>query len=135
MHFCGHAFAGWSEPAQGGLMLAEDRVLTAKELSLMRLAMRLAVLSACETGVPGTELPDEVIGLPTALIESGVAGVVASLWSVADESTARLMEHFYRLWREDGVAPNEALRLAQMELRKEGYGHPYFWGAFAYTGV
>jgi hypothetical protein len=135
MHFSGHAFAGWSEPARGGLLLAFDQVLTVKELAAMRLTMRLAVLSACETGVPGIQLPDEVIGLPSALMESGVAGVIASLWSVADESTARLMAHFHRLWREDGLAPHEALRRAQIMLRDESYANPFFWGAFTYTGI
>jgi tetratricopeptide (TPR) repeat protein len=136
LHFSGHAFAGWNEPAQGGLVLASDQILTVKELTTLQLRMRLVVLSACETGVPGLQLQDEVIGLPTALAEAGVAGVVASLWPVADKSTARLMAHFHRLWRKDKLVPPEALRRAQMALRDEGgYGHPFFWGAFTYTGV
>jgi CHAT domain-containing protein len=101
----------------------------------VRLTLRLAILSACETGVPGTRLPDEVIGLPTALMEAGVAGVVASFWSVADDSPVRLMAHFHRLWRLEGFAPPEALRRAQIELRDQGYAHPFYWGAFGYTGL
>jgi CHAT domain-containing protein len=57
---------------------------------------RLVTLSACETGIVGTELPDEVVALPSALLQAGFGGVAASLWSVADISTAMLMEHFYR---------------------------------------
>ena len=86
-------------------------------LDLRLAAARLAALSACETGIPGTKLPDEVVGLPTGWLQAGVAGVVASLWSVNDLSTAMLMERFYRLWREDGLAPALALRQAQLWLR------------------
>jgi tetratricopeptide (TPR) repeat protein len=136
-HFAGHAFAGWNEPRKGGLLLAGGEVLSVQEIQSMNLAMRLAVLSACETGVPGTRLADEVIGLPAALVEAGVAGVVASLWSVPDTTTAQLMADFYDLWR-DPRAPletGEALRRAQIALRDAGHYHPYYWAAFTYHGV
>lgn len=139
LHYAGHAFAGWDMPQEGGLLLADDRVLTVRELHTMHLTMRLAVLSACETGVPGARIPDEVIGLPTGLVEAGVIGVVASLWSVPDATTAQLMGDFYALWRSPELEllarPGEALRCAQLALRDGGHAHPYFWAAFAYSGV
>ena len=52
---------------------------------------RLATLSACETGIVGADLPDEAASLPSALLQAGFCGVAASLWSVADISTAMLM--------------------------------------------
>jgi CHAT domain-containing protein len=117
-HFSTHGWAGWSEPLAGGLLMAGDEALTLADLLDLRLpATRLAVLSACETGIPGTNLPDEVIGLPAGLLQAGAAGVVGSLWSVNDLSTAMLMERFYRLWREDGLEPALALREAQRWLR------------------
>jgi CHAT domain-containing protein len=117
-HLSTHGWAGWNEPLQGGLLLAGGATLTLADILDLRLdGARLAVLSACETGVPGTKLPDEVVGLPTGLVQAGVAGVMASLWAVNDLSTAMLMERFYRLWREDGLAPAEALRRAQIWLR------------------
>ncbi|HNS04209.1 MAG TPA: CHAT domain-containing protein, partial [Anaerolineae bacterium] len=117
-HFSTHGWAGWDDPLQGGLLLANGAALTLADILDLRLeGARLAVLSACETGVPGTKLPDEVVSLPTGLVQAGVAGVVASLWAVNDRSTAMLMERFYRLWREDGLAPAEALRRAQIWLR------------------
>ena len=117
-HLSTHGWAGWDEPLQGGLLLAGGQRLTLADILDLRLTKaRLAVLSACETGIPGTKLPDEVIGLPAGLLQAGVAGVVASLWSVNDMSTAMLMERFYRLWREDGLEPALALRQAQIWLR------------------
>jgi CHAT domain-containing protein len=138
-HYTGHAFTSWDMPQDGGLLLANDRVLTVREFHGLHLRMRLAVLSACETGVPGARIPDEVIGLPTALVEAGLIGVVASLWSVPDETTAQLMEDFYVRWRRPELLarPSEALRRAQLALRDGGGGHehPYYWAAFAYNGV
>ena len=78
---------------------------------------RLATLAACETGIVGTALPDEVVMLPSALLQAGFAGVVASLWSVPDLSTAMLMERFYRYWREEALSPAQALHAAQRWLR------------------
>jgi hypothetical protein len=57
-------------------------ILNASNLLAMRLRARLAALSACETSRPGTALPDEVVFLPTGLLQAGVASVVASLWVV-----------------------------------------------------
>ena len=117
-HFSTHGWAGWSEPLQGGVLLAGGAALTLGDILDLRLqGARLAVLSACETGIPGTKTPDEVVSIPTGLMQAGVAGVVASLWAVNELSTAMLMERFYRLWREEGLAPVAALREAQRWLR------------------
>ncbi len=118
LHFSTHGRAGWTEPLEGGLQLADKQYLSVAEILDLRLdRARLAVLSACETGIPGTDLPDEMIGLPSALLQAGVAGVVASLWSVNDLSTAMLIERFYRFWRDDRLEPSLALRRAQQWLR------------------
>jgi CHAT domain-containing protein/tetratricopeptide (TPR) repeat protein len=123
LHFSCHGMAGFARPLQGGLVMAHDEVLTLREILSTRLERaRLAVLSACETGIPGTELPDEVISLPTGLMQAGAAGVVASLWSVGDLSTMMLMVRFYELYRRDGLAPPEALRQAQFWVRDTSNG-------------
>ena len=134
LHFNGHAAAGWSNPLRGGLLLAHDNIFTVADWQELQVHLRLAVLSACETGVSGTDLPDEVIGLPAALLEAGCGGVVASLWTVGDRSTATLMDHFYRLWQRKGLSPAEALRGAQLALRDQK-AHPFHWAAFTLTGV
>jgi CHAT domain-containing protein/tetratricopeptide (TPR) repeat protein len=123
LHFSCHGMAGFARPLQGGLVMAHDEVLTLREILSTRLERaRLAVLSACETGIPGTELPDEVISLPTGLMQAGAAGVVASLWSVSDLGTMMLMVRFYELWKRDGLAPPEALRQAQFWVRDTSNG-------------
>jgi CHAT domain-containing protein len=79
--------------------------------------IRLAILSACETGLSGIKTIDEVISLPTGLLQAGVAGVAASLWSVSELSTMLLLVKFYDYWRKDDIAPAIALRQAQQWLR------------------
>lgn len=49
----------------------------------------------------------------------------AVLWAVNDASTARLMERFCA-HLETGLGPAAAMRLGQVELRRE-YPHPYYW--------
>ncbi len=87
----------------------------------------LAILSACETGLPGIELPDKVVSLPSAFIRAGFAGAVGSLWTVSDKSTAQLMTSFYQHWRAEGKSPIQALAEAQKELREqERFRHPFY---------
>jgi CHAT domain-containing protein/Tfp pilus assembly protein PilF len=78
--------------------------------------VQLLTLSACNTGVgDGTE----VEGFGTLAQRQGAKAVVASLWSVMDESTSRLMQEFYRI-RESSpeITKLEALRQAQLALMR-----------------
>ena len=118
LHFSGHGFAQLDSPLDSGLVMANDEILTLRDLLNLKLpGLRLAILSACETGLPGTQLPDEVISLPTGLLQAGVAGVVASLWSVADISTMMLLIRFYDFWQGQNHSPAAALCQAQQWVR------------------
>ncbi len=118
LHFATHGEALPFDPLGSNLLLARGARLTLRDLLDMELRnVRLAVLSACETGVSGIALPDEMISLPTGFLQAGAAGIVSSLWSVSDASTMLLMVRFYELWRGEGRAPATALREAQIWLR------------------
>ena len=65
---------------------------------------------------------DEVMGLTRGLLGAGCSAVVASLWTVSDESTARLMERFYANLQ-TGEPPAVALRSAMLAIREQ-YNHP-----------
>ena len=84
--------------------------------------------------------------------------MVASLWSVNDEATARLMETMYRLWETNpAIGKSEALRQAQVEMitgalkpenapaagrgvkvvepaKPQGWSHPFYWAPFILIG-
>lgn len=117
LHFACHGSADFRQPLNSGMAMANYQSLTLRNFLDLHLPQaRLAVLSACETGLPGTELPDEVLSLPAGPLQAGVAGIAASLWSVADISTMMLMARFYDLWRKGVREPVEALREAQQWL-------------------
>jgi CHAT domain-containing protein/tetratricopeptide (TPR) repeat protein len=123
LHFNGHGYANLVEPLESGLVMANEQMLTLRDLLNMRLtAARVVVLSACETAVAGVDVPDEVIGLPTGLLQAGVTGVIASLWKVEASSTMMLLIRFYELWCGEKMSPPEALRRAQIWLRDTSIG-------------
>jgi CHAT domain-containing protein/tetratricopeptide (TPR) repeat protein len=118
LHFACHGRADIFDPLAGALLLAGSDELTVRDVLGLRLpGARLAVLSACESAIAGAALPEEVIGLPTGLLQAGCAGVVGSLWQVPDASTLMLMRRFVHEWRQNGTAPAEALRRAQRWVR------------------
>jgi CHAT domain-containing protein len=117
---------------------------------------RLAVLSACESHLTGAALPNEVVGLPTVLLQLGFSGVIATAWRIDDVATTYLMTHFYESWSTGEVSPAVTLNRAQKWLRTatrddlaklipdispvagdrvHPYANPYYWAAFAYTGA
>jgi CHAT domain-containing protein len=120
LQFYTHAIANFSKPLESQLFLTGDERLSLRDILGLKLEMpRLAVLAACETSVMGTELPDEVVSLPTGFLQAGVPGIVGSLWMVSDISTMLLLTRFYDLWKSEGrgLVPSEALRQSQIWLR------------------
>ncbi|MGG6269100.1 CHAT domain-containing protein [Leptolyngbya sp. AN03gr2] len=157
VHFSCHGTANLADPLNSGLSMS-DGLLTLRDILALNLSdrggIRLAILSACGTGLTGIENADEAIGLPTGLLQAGVAGVIGSLWSVFGLSTMILLTRFYDLWRTDGLEPAIALNQAQrwMHSTTDGekarycglitlnpsdraYAHPFHWAAFSYLGI
>jgi CHAT domain-containing protein/tetratricopeptide (TPR) repeat protein len=119
-HFATHGTFNWKSPRASALLLAEgDRLTIGNMLDQVGLGRpRLVVLSACETGFYDFQhVSSEFIGLPSAFLQVGAAGVIGTLWSVDDVSTALLMMRFYELHLADQVEPATALRRAQFWLR------------------
>ena len=93
-----------------------DEVKTATPLFS---GVELLTLSACNTAIGGERNGEEVEGLGMLAQRQGALAVVASLWAVADESTARLMQQFYRnRIGNQKLTKAEALRQAQLALLK-----------------
>lgn len=97
--------------------LLEDGILTARELCDMDLSgTRLAVLSACQTGL-GSTAADGLVGMPQGLKRAGAGAVIVSLWPVDDRATQLLMNYFYENLKGRNVSPEQALRRARQQLR------------------
>ena len=111
----------------------DEGFLTMSEIFGLRTNADMVVLSACKTAL-GEAVPGEgLVGLTRAFMYAGTPSVVASLWSVADESTAKLMTSYYRYLKQ-GKDKAEALSLAKRKLRKQGYYNPFYWAPFILVG-
>jgi CHAT domain-containing protein/tetratricopeptide (TPR) repeat protein len=133
----GLAFAGINSNAGvlGDIDTDNDGVLTALEvLGLDLTGTRLAILSACETGLGEIHEGEGVYGLRRAFQEAGAQSVVSSLWEVSDAGTQTLMTALYKRLLA-GKTPHDALREAQLEmLRNAQWSMPYIWSAFFMVG-
>jgi CHAT domain-containing protein len=118
----------------------------------------LVTLSACNTAFADSSNGSEVDSLADIIQGQGGKSVLATLWSVADESTSLLMSEFYRLRkRNPRLTKIAALQMAQQEMiagklkaydskgkrRDTGevaaepspdYSHPYYWSPFILIG-
>ena len=141
LHFATHALVSQRDPSLSALVLAldpegtEDGLLQVSEIERLALSADLVVLSACQTAL-GREMRGEgMLGLTRAFLSAGARALIASLWSVADESTAELMVRFYRRLRSGDEEAAEALRRAKLELIEQpGLAHPFHWSAFVLQG-
>ena len=92
------------------------------------------VLSACDTGLGDIRNGEGVFGLRRAFTTAGSKTLIMSLWKVPDTHTRELMVAFYENLLHRRLGRAEALRQAQLTLRRQYPDHPFFWGAFICQG-
>jgi CHAT domain-containing protein len=97
----------------------------------------LLTLSACDTGLGGgrDQRGREIEGFGVIAQQQGAKAVLATLWKVADSSTATLMGDMYRRRVQGGLSKIEALRQAQMAMAAQPRtAHPFYWAPFVLMG-
>jgi CHAT domain-containing protein len=149
IHLATHYVADEQSPMYSKLLLAKDAardltpghnggVLSAYEIYELKFPRtRLVVLSACATAAERYYGGEGMIGLSSPFITDGVPLVVASLWPVDSDSTAKLMIDFHRRRKQDGLPTAEALKRAQTEMLNgagNDYRRPYHWASFITIG-
>ena len=136
-------FHGLAEPA---LVLTppqqaselDDGLLTASEISLLKLNADWVVLSACNTaasdGKPGAE---GLSGLARAFFYAGARALMVTHWAVETNSSAALTTGVFEKAAK-GLSKAEALRqsmLAHMQRKDIPYAHhPAMWAPFILVG-
>src|SRR5262249_26610964 len=143
IHFATHRVLDSQNPELSAIVLSlvdrkglpQDGFLRLQDVYNLNLPAELVVLSACDSAL-GKEIKGEgLVGLTRGFMYAGAKRVAASLWQVDDESTAELMERFYRRMLNDRMSPAAALRDAQIAVwRQQRYRAPYYWAAFVIQG-
>jgi CHAT domain-containing protein len=141
VHFATHGILNASTPLDSYIQLATGGSPESAQLTLGEIGglpfnkVDLVTLSACETAV-GNKEPDggEVTTLAHAFSSAGATTVLASLWSVGDESTKEFMMEFYRQLAA-GASKAAALQSAQLKLLKSAkFSRPLYWAPFVLMG-
>lgn len=139
-----HGFADDQHPELARLLFgnpapesANDNILFANELQIMRLHADLAVLSACHTGFGKLNKGEGVYSLARAFAAAGVPCTVMSLWRLHEDTGPLIVEAFFK-YLQAGKPKDEALRLAKLDFLRDPNNaeasSPYFWAGIMVTG-
>ncbi len=136
-------FTGLAEPAlvltppEKGSEL-DDGLLTAGEISQLKLDADWVVLSACNTAAPdGTPGAEGLSGLARAFFYAGARSLLVSHWAVSSDAAVALTT---RMFDESskGASKAEALRRSMLALMartdKPYFAHPALWAPFVVVG-
>jgi CHAT domain-containing protein len=110
-----------------------DGFLKMSDILSLKMNSDIVALTACETGLGKDVSGEGVMSMGRAFQYAGARSVLMSLWSVADVSSVKLTESFFR-HRKSGNSKLESLKLAREEIRNQGFEHPFFWAAFILVG-
>ncbi len=122
------------------LLLGDGQQLTLGDIRTQNFRfdqVDLLTLSACDTGLGGGRDAQgrEIEGFGVIAQQQGAKAVLATLWPVADQSTALLMADLYKRRQSQRLTKIEALRQAQLGLMAQPrYAHPFYWAPFILMG-
>jgi CHAT domain-containing protein/Flp pilus assembly protein TadD len=145
LHIATHAAFVNGQPEESYLVLGTGKKYTLREIAAIPDLdqVHLVVLSACQTAMGGKAQDGiEIAGISSYFMKGGTKAVIASLWSVDDASTSKLMQELYQNLAKNtankSVTKAEALRQAQLSLLHSDklmkFSHPYYWSPFILIG-
>jgi CHAT domain-containing protein/tetratricopeptide (TPR) repeat protein len=131
--------------AQPALMLTppdsasdeDDGLLTAAEVTQLRLDADWVVLSACNTAAASESGAEDLSGLARAFFYAGTRALLVSHWYVDNQAASALMTQTFAILKADPrIGRAEALRRAMTAMIREGGGreHPAIWAPFVVVG-
>lgn len=141
VHFATHGILNATTPSESYIQLAtaatpgQEHLTVGEVWDLPLKKVTLVTLSACESAL-GDKDPDggEITTLAEAFSSAGATTVLASLWSVGDESTKELMVEFY-CQLAAGQSKAAALQSAEIKLLKNPkFARPLYWAPFVLMG-
>jgi CHAT domain-containing protein len=141
LHLAMHAKANLTDPMFGQMYFSlsqgtdENDTLFSHELRNIQLKAKLAVLSACETGLGIASEGNGIISIASHFFEAGCESVTMSLWEAQDDATSQVMLDYYQFLAE-GLPKNKAIQKAKLKYLENPFHqqHPYFWAGFVHLG-
>jgi CHAT domain-containing protein len=162
VHVASHFSLNPGDSTRSFLLLGDGNILTVDKIKnnpkLSFKGVELLTLSACQTAVVEKDSSGkEIEGFGYVAQQKGAKAILATLWSVADESTQLFMSEFYRLRKQNPQLTKAAtLQVVQQKMiagklkptkttgvRRDtseaeapapNYGHPYYWSPFILIG-
>ncbi|MGO8839774.1 MAG: CHAT domain-containing protein [Methyloceanibacter sp.] len=96
---------------------AEGKVLFSRVFAELDLrGCRSVIMGACESGLARAEIGAEYIGLPSAMLSSGVRYVIGALWTIPQMATAVLVDRYLELIKDESINVCAALCHVQREV-------------------
>ena len=114
----------------------DDGLLTASEITQLKLDADWVILSACNTASGDKPGAAPMSGLAKAFFYAGARALLISHWSVNSDATVALItKSFQAQQRIAEIGRAGALRIAMLELIKsKGLSHPEYWAPFIVVG-
>lgn len=114
-----------------------DGLLTASEISKLKLNSDWVILSACNTASSNGNNSSSYAGLTRAFLYAGADSLLVSHWPVRDDAAAFLTVNTVKN-TQGGMSKSKALQTAMRDLRKNpdipNADHPAIWAPFVLVG-
>ena len=148
VHFATHGLVAGDLPnlAEPALMLTpperaseeDDGLLTASEITQLKLNADWVIMSACNTAAGGAANADALSGLARAFFYAGARSLLVSHWAVNSEATVKLITKAVSVLKADpSIGRAEAMRRSMLAMIEQGTpeeAHPALWAPFILVG-
>jgi CHAT domain-containing protein len=140
IHLACHGVQDAASPTKSAFLLV-DNPLTLKEIMKQSFThTELAVLSACQTAMGDSKLPEEAIHLAAGMLMAGYGSVVGTMWSIRDDDAPIISEKFYEYLIGEAAGDSSraayALHNAIAHLRDvRGENNFASWVPFIHLGI
>ena len=134
LHLAMHGFETSDSPLNAGLIFTRKKgddnfMLKAADLYAMSIPAEMTVLSACNTATGAVQKGEGVRSLARAFKYAGCNSLVASLWSISDHTTKKIMIDFYTHLK-NGDTKDVALQKAKLnylQTAAPSQSMPFYW--------
>ncbi|MEZ5004311.1 MAG: CHAT domain-containing tetratricopeptide repeat protein [Chitinophagales bacterium] len=138
VHFGAHGLSNTQNLFANYLSISDNEKLYEYEMAQMDLKSALIYINACESGKGKFIDGEGVFSISRTMLQSGCKSVIASLWSIPDQSASEIAVNFYNSLKQKKInQPAYALQKAKLDFLKHSNktnAHPYYWASLSSIG-